>query len=792
MTDRTNHTRTTAEPHWLPIDPLRPAVEEALAGEHLVVTAATGTGKSTRLPVWAAARGPVLVVEPRRIAAIGLAERVAQDTGTSPGEYVGHAVRGDARLNADTTIVFVTPGMALNWLMRDGLTGFTNIVLDEFHERRWDTDLLLALLRARRTHRLLVTSATLEGDRLATWLEASHLEAEGSGHPVTVSHQADNPRAMPHPDRLAERVTAAVHELLNGDDGDILVFLPGRREIDDAARTLRGIAADVIPLHGGASAADQRRALAAGTRQRVILATNVAETSLTVPGVTGVVDGGLERRTAQRNGRTVLTLAAIAKANADQRRGRAGRTAPGRCIRLWGAQAPLAAVTPPEAQREDLTDLALAAASAGAPASTLAFPDALPATALARAESRLRSLGALADDGTATPLGRQLFSLPVDTVLATLILAMPDADTRGFMADLAAALTAGRGMIPVPPAADQRQRLTRALGRRCDATLLVAALRGVELPEADIANRPFREARALAAQLRDDLQLPTVPDTLTMAVVEQALTHAAATAPEMVFVRRPRRREAMGNGGSEIQPGRQTLFGDRDEAAIVLDDHSVPGRGTRQTLTMGTCMAPIPLATLVSAGLAEVSVAAPSLNHGRLICQQQWHYAGRLLQEEAVEPEGEAARRAMAELILAGRLLRPAGERLRDDVEAWWLYQHVELGTTGDRHDPEAWLVARLQALGVEHGDDLALIESGDLRFEGIPEWERERFDAHFPRHWSLPSLELRMHYEPQRRRVTAEQTGGTRRKPPQRWELPAWPGWTVRFRKASREVEIR
>lgn len=792
MTDGNDPTQTNTGSAPLPIDPLRAAVDDALAAGDLVVTAATGTGKSTRLPVWAASRGPVLVVEPRRIAAIGLAERVARDTDTTPGQRVGHAVRGDARFNADTDILFATPGMALNWLMRDGLSRFATVMLDEFHERRWDTDLLLALLKARGEHRLILTSATLEGERLADWLGATHLEAEGNSYPVAITHQAENPRTMPHTDRLAERVATAVRELLDNAPGDILVFLPGRREIDDAARSLQGLAADVIPLHGGASAQEQRRALTAGDGRRVILATNVAETSLTVPGVTGVVDSGLERRTAQRNGRTVLTLGAVAKANAEQRRGRAGRTAPGRCIRLWGAQAPLAAVTPPETQREDLTDLALAAACGGVPASSLDFPDPLPEQALQRAEAHLRAQGAITESSAATVLGRQLFTLPVDTALATLILAMPDAECRGFMADLAAALTAGRRLATPPTDADGRERLTRVLGRRCDASLLVAAVRGVDLPETSVAASSRQEARTLAAQLRHELDLQTIPGTVTPSVAERVFTHAVAAAPAMVFVRRTRRRDAMGNGGSEIQPGRQTLFGDRDEAAVVLDDHSIPGRGTRQTLTVGTCLAPIPTSAIVDAGLAEVSVTAPAFSHGRLTCQQQWHYAGRLLQQQEVAPTGAAARRAIAELILAGRLLRPAGKRLRDDMEAWWLYQQIELDTAAAQQDPFAWLTERLQALGVEHGDDLALIEPDDLHFEGIPDWERERFDTHYPRHWSLPSLELRLHYEPRRRRVTAEQVGGTRRKPPQRWELPPWSGWTVRFRKASREVEIR
>ncbi|MDN3518899.1 helicase-related protein [Aquisalimonas lutea] len=775
----------------LPIDVLRDAFDEAGRHGHVVVTAATGTGKSTRLPVWAAAHGPVLVVEPRRIAATSLAARVAGELGCRHGGRVGHAVRLDSCHDDTTEILFATPGIVLNWLGAGRLAAYRTVILDEFHERRWDTDLLLALLRDAGEHSLVLTSATLDGERLAEHLDARLLEAPGSSHPVTVEHTGTSPRDMPSSRDLEQRIARDVHQVRQRTDGDVLAFLPGRREIAGTARRLASEDADVVCLHGSAPVADQKRALHPGDRQRVILATNVAESSLTVPGVTAVVDSGLERRTLQRNGRTVLALQPVSRASAEQRKGRAGRTAPGLCLRLWGGQAPLQASTPPETRREDLTDLTLAAAVAGRPVRALQFPDPPREESLSRAERYLRALGAIDADGRATATGQRLFALPVDTAFAALILAMPDAEAGGFMADLAAALTTGRGLVHPSGEEDARAELTEALGRRCDATLLVAALRGTRLPGVTVADGPRREALRLAAQVRSLAQLPAVPATLATGTADRALAAAAAAAPAMVFVRREKRRQALANGRAELVPGRQTLFGADDEAALVLDDHSVPGRGTRETVTVATCMAPLAPETLITWELARPGDDNPAVRDGRLVCQRAWRYAGRVLHREEVEPEGAAAREAAAALILQDRLLAPAGARLRDDIEAWTLYQELH-GYNEPVPEPHAWLVERLAALGVGHGDDLALIEPPDLRFEGIPAWERERFDERYPRRWSLPGVELRIHYDVHRKRVTAEPMDGSGQRQPKRWELPAWPGWRVRFRKASREVDIR
>ncbi len=777
--------------HTLPIDALHGDFTAALERGHVVVSAATGSGKSTRLPVWAAERGPVLVIEPRRLAATSLATFVAAGFGEEPGGRVGYAIRLDARYGDGTEIVFATPGIALRWLASGRLNGFATVVLDEFHERRWDTDLLLALLAGwRQPPRLVVTSATIDGDRMAGHLDARQLHSDVRGYDVEVAYCGAEAREMPQSAGLAPRVAKAVRRALDETAGDVLVFLPGRREIREAASALQGGAADVIGLHASAPAADQRRALTLGAQRRVILATNVAETSLTVPGVTAVVDSGLERRTLRRNGRTVLALQAIARSGADQRKGRAGRTAPGLCLRLWGSQAPMQRVTPPEVQREDLTELVLAAACAGQPAATLGFVDALPEAALASAQDRLAAIGAVDEAGVATERGQRLFALPVDAWLAHLVVAMPDSACAGFMADLAAALASG-GLVAPPRDPDERDRLSECLGRRCDATLQVAALRGVELPAVAPDRRDLREARRLAARLREAMELPAMPGHIDVhpSTVFEA---AAAALPEMAYVRRARRREALGNGGSEALVSERSLLGEDDEAALVFDDHSVPARrGTRRTVTVATCLAPLALSALAVHGVARANVEAPAWDGERLTVTMRWYHAGRLVDEAQTTPTGEAARAAIADLVLAGRLLAPAGERLVTDIEAWSLYVALGHGE-GEVPEPREWLQQRLAALGVDAGDDLVLIEPGDLAFEGIPSWERERFDRTYPRAVSLTDLDMRVHYDVRRRTVTVEKVAGTRKRDPQRWELPAWSGWRVAYKRASRVVEVR
>lgn len=776
----------------LPVDAIRDDFSAALEQGHVVVSAATGSGKSTRLPLWAREAGRVLVVEPRRVACTALASFVASQRNQSVGEEIGYAIRFDSRYGPETGVVFVTPGIALRWLAEGRLADFSTVVLDEFHERRWDTDLLLGLLRHRDAHRLVVTSATLAAEGLSRHLAAAHLEAEGRQFPVSVSYLGDDVRDMPARQGLEERLRPAVERALSDTDGDVLVFLPGKGEIESARGSLQGISATVIPLHAGIPAAQQQQALKTTDERRVILATNVAETSLTIPGVTAVVDSGLERRTARRNNRTVLQLSAIAEANAEQRRGRAGRVAPGQCLRLWGRMAPLDSFRPPEVQREDLTEMMLAAACAGVPLEQLEFPDPLPAKSLALARERLLAMGAIDGDGLATRHGRALFALPIDTHFAHLITAMPDEATRAAMVDLTAALVTRPALFRLPEDAHERRALQDWQPVACDALTLIAVLRDEPPAPLSVNRRARDEARRLTGQMREILGLPKQPAPGIDFDRQRMLEAAIRAVPGLAYVRRKRRPQAMGNDRDEVQVGEQSRMEPEQQAAVVFDDHSMPGRrGTRQTLTVGTCLAPVPLVMLDRLGLGRVELGAVRWSEGRPVVIEERHYANRVIASRAAEPTGEALREALAELILDGRLLAPAGERLEADIRQWGLYVAMGEGE-GEVPGPREWLTARLRELGVETAADFELIEADDLRFEGVPEWEREAFDRRYPSRFFLGDQHLAVTYDVRRRLITLEPLEGTRKTVPKRWELPSWSGWRVRYRQGSKVVEVK
>ncbi len=337
----------------LPIDALLPEIVGTLRrGTRLVLHAAPAAGKTTRVPAalldaGLAGDGAVLVLEPRRIAARAAAEFVARARGGAVGAEVGYRVRFAERGGPTTRLWFLTEGVLGRQLARDPfLESAGTVVLDEFHERHLQGDVALAVLRelqetVRPDLRLVVMSATLDVAPLAAFLDgAPVLSSPGRTWPVTIEHAA-GPDARP----LGVRVASALARLLGaGDDGgDLLVFLPGAAEIRRAAEAIAPIAAarglDVLPLHGDLPLESQEQAIRAGPRRRVVLATNVAETALTVAGVTAVIDSGLARlaRFDARHGINALRVVPISRAAAEQRAGRAGRTAPGRCVRLWTA-----------------------------------------------------------------------------------------------------------------------------------------------------------------------------------------------------------------------------------------------------------------------------------------------------------------------------------------------------------------------------------------------------------------------------------------------------------------------
>ncbi|MED5505758.1 MAG: helicase-related protein, partial [Pseudomonadota bacterium] len=426
----------------LPIDSLQAEFDQLVNHHHLVVEAETGSGKSTRLPLWAANHGRVLVIEPRRIACTSLAEFLAEQSGQPLGKQIGYAIKLHAHYDENTNVVFVTPGVALRWFAEDKLASFDIVMVDEFHERRWDIDLLTAILKQEKQHRLIVTSATLEGEKLANYLDAKRLRSEGRCFPVTVTHRSLDSRYLPNKKGCENDVVRTVKEALEDEEGDILVFLPGRKEITQCSQMLQNLDdVLVVKLHASVSDEERHCALTVQKQRKVVLATNVAETSLTIPNIRVVIDSGLERRTVQRNGRTALTLTNISKASAAQRMGRAGRVAEGACIRLFGEHAPLELVTPPELHREELVEPMLAAACCGYRLSELSFLDSVPEKSLNSALQTLQGMEAIDEQGEITEHGKKVYPLPIDALFADLVTRIQTKAEKEAMIDLAAALS---------------------------------------------------------------------------------------------------------------------------------------------------------------------------------------------------------------------------------------------------------------------------------------------------------------------------------------------------------------
>lgn len=415
----------------LPIDALLPSIRESLARTpNLVIEAPPGAGKTTRVPpaLLDIVRGHVLVLEPRRLAARLAARRVAQELGEKLGDTVGYQVRFEQVAGAGTRLRFLTEGILTRRLISDPtLAGVDAVVLDEFHERHLETDLALALLhRLQCTHRpdlkLVVMSATLDAAPIAAYLGGCPvLRSEGRLFELEIAHQPYS--ALP----LEKQVTSALEHLLaQPSSGDVLVFLPGAAEIRRAERECRGIAAKcgllVLPLYGDLSPAEQDRAIAPAAQRKVILATNVAESSITIDGVTAVIDSGLARIASDSpwSGLPKLDVARISKASATQRAGRAARTAPGRVIRLYTSDdfQRRREHDQPEILRRELSELCLTlrAMSISDPP-TIQWLDAPPEAAVTRAEdllSRLGAVGRRAAELARYPLHPRLARLVID------------------------------------------------------------------------------------------------------------------------------------------------------------------------------------------------------------------------------------------------------------------------------------------------------------------------------------------------------------------------------------------
>ena len=440
----------------LPIDAHLDDIRSYLANAtSLVLVAPPGAGKTTRVPLalldapWLAGK-KIILLEPRRLAARAACERMAATLGEQVGDTIGLRVRMQSRISARTRIEVVTEGVFARMILDDPELSHVGLVIfDEFHERSLDADLGLALALdaqkgLREDLRLLVMSATLDGARVAQLLgDARILASAGQAFDVETRHVSRDAST-----RLEDEVLRIILRALNEETGSLLVFLPGQGEILRVAAALgeriKDPAIDIAPLFGAMDRAAQDRAVSASTpgRRKIVLATSIAESSLTIDGVRVVVDCGLSRvaRYEPDLGLTRLETVRVSRASADQRRGRAGRTQPGVCYRMWEAAATgaLAAFAVPEILEADLSGLVLDLAAWGVrDMGQLSWLDPPPAPALKEARKMLRDLGALDDSDAITPAGKAIRALPLPPRLARMIIAAAALDEAPLAADMA-------------------------------------------------------------------------------------------------------------------------------------------------------------------------------------------------------------------------------------------------------------------------------------------------------------------------------------------------------------------
>ncbi len=643
----------------LPIDDALPALRAALAANaRAVLVAPPGAGKTTRVPLalldapWMAGRA-VVMLEPRRLAARAAARRMADALGESVGETVGYRVRLDSRVGPRTRVEVVTEGVLPRLLHDDpALERVGAVLFDEYHERSLQADLGLALTLdtqdvLRPDLRVLVMSATLDGARVARLLAgaggapAPVVASEGRAYPVEVRWAPRRPDPAAR-GAVEGAVAAAVRAALAAHPGDVLAFLPGAAEIRRTAELLGGSPAPgarVHELHGqlDAEAQDAAVAPAPDGARKVVLATNIAETSLTIEGVRVVVDAGLARvpRFSPRSGMTHLDTVRVSRAGAAQRAGRAGRVAPGVCYRLWpeAEHHGLLAHATPEVLEADLAPLALelAAAGVGDPRA-LRWLDPPPEAAFAGARALLGQLGALDGAGRVTAHGRAMSALPLHPRLAHMLLrarAMggPAVDAAGALAALLADRDVLRPAGPgAPPDADLRLRVALVLGARGGEAEggVPAAVHGAPVDRAGV-HRARQEARALGQRLRGlaaGAPRPRGPDAGPPAP-DVAAERDAAVGPLVALAypdRVAQRRAAGGDADRGPAPGRFLLRNGRGTAL-----------GADQSLAREPYLAVAELAGAAGERESRVALAAPLT-----LADLEAHFADQIERSEEV------------------------------------------------------------------------------------------------------------------------------------------------------------
>ncbi|WNG48547.1 ATP-dependent helicase HrpB [Archangium minus] len=761
----------------LPIDPLLPEIVSTLRGaSSLVLEAPPGAGKTTRVPRALLEAGlgqgkEIVVLQPRRLPTRLAAQRVSEEIGERVGETVGYQVRFEDVRGPKTRLSFVTEGVLGRRLLSDPtLRDVGVVVLDEFHERHLSADISLALLRRlqqgpRRDLKLVVMSATLEAAPISAYLDnCPTLRSEGRRFDVSLEY-------LPTADDryLDAQVLSGIKRLhANGLDGDVLVFLPGAGEIRRAKETCSEFAErhgiDLLPLHGDLPPAEQDRAVRRSSRRKIILSTNVAETSVTIDGVAAVIDSGLARVASHSpwSGLPILKLAKVSRASATQRAGRAGRTRSGHCLRLYtqhdfdGRPEQDA----PEIRRMDLAETVLALRASGIKdLASFPFFEPPPAASLEAAETLLRRLGAVASDGSVTDIGQRLLRFPLHPRQARIIV---EGERRGVGADAAllAALVGerdirreartnlsgpGRAANVVAGPSDLLELLERfreaersnfSSGRVQSLSLEQGAVQAVD-----------RVQRQLRRAVREQGPRPSRPEDVEQALMLSAL----AGYPDRVARRRkPRAPDLLLFGGGTAQLSEVSVV-QEPELMIAVDAEERPGRGV--IIRLASSVEPEWLLDLYPDALEEVDALQWNPASKRVERITRLSYGNLVLEETRTPaPPSEEAARVLVEQALA------AGPSRFADPEALqqWRTRVALLAQAfpeaGFPTVDDAFMRDSLASLcaGARSFADLEGVSLLDALYSRLTSEQARLLSNHAPEKVSLPGgRTAKVHYEP-------------------------------------------
>ena len=716
----------------LPVDEALPRLKAALADSrtgaaNAVLVAPPGAGKTTRVPLalldapWLAGR-KIVMQEPRRLAARAAARRMAATLGEAIGDTVGYRVRLDSKVGPRTRIEVVTDGLFLRMLQDDpALEKVGCVIFDELHERGLETDLSFALVREaqgalREDLRIVAMSATLDPGPVAERLGgAAVIESAGRMFPVAtryLDHEAAG--------RIEDTVASAIRRALSEESGSALVFLPGVGEIRRVEERLHGLGADIdiAPLYGDLSPQDQDRAIAPSPagRRKIVLATSIAETSLTIEGVRIVVDSGLMRvpRFSAASGMERLITVRVSQASADQRRGRAGRLEPGVCYRLWPeeAQRGLLPFSPPEIVDADLAPLALELAVWGVgDAASLPWLTPPPSAALATARALLVDLGALDDKGAITAHGRAMARIGLHPRLAHLVLKGRELG-HGRVAALLSAILSERDFLRLPPGqrdVDLRHRVDLALQGKAPRQLVEMARRLTQGSDSD----------------------------------------SGATGPllSLAYPDRIGRRRAASGGRYLLSGGRGAALPEGDplgnEEYLAVGD--LDGSAQDSRIFLAAPIAAAEIEELHGDRIVAEQVVQWSPREGAVLARQRRRLDSLMLEDKPLKsPDGEKLRAAMVEGV---RQLGLASLPWNEDLRRW--RERIAFLRRLDDSWPDLSDAALLASLGewlgpfldgVSRKDHLARVDLGSALRALVP-WDRQRqIEALAPTHVEVPS----------------------------------------------------